>query len=183
MTPALREKILDLLARHNNMTIATIRPDGYPQATTVGYVNDGLDIYFGCGAESQKAQNLALNNKVSIAIDRDYQNWNQIQGLSLGGTAARITDAKEIERIGALMFEKFPQALDFGPGRATGLGVVSRDAERHLGARLHQRLWTLRTGDGLSVAQPELTATCRAGEGNRAEAGRHPSAFCRPAAA
>lgn len=115
MTPALREKILDLLARHNNMTIATIRPDGYPQATTVGYVNDGLDIYFGCGAESQKAQNLALNNKVSIAIDRDYQNWNQIQGLSLAGTAVRITDAKEIEKIGALMFEKFPQALDFGP--------------------------------------------------------------------
>jgi general stress protein 26 len=115
LTPALREKILDLLAHHNNMTIATIRPDGYPQATTVGYVNDELDIYFGCGAQSQKAQNLALNNRVSIAIDRDYENWNQIQGLSLAGTAARITDAKEIEKIAALMFEKFPQALDFGP--------------------------------------------------------------------
>jgi nitroimidazol reductase NimA-like FMN-containing flavoprotein (pyridoxamine 5'-phosphate oxidase superfamily) len=113
MAPALRETILDLLARHNNMTIATIRPDGYPQATTVGYVNDGLDIYFGCGAQSQKAKNLALNSKVSIAIDRDYESWNQIQGLSLAGTAARVTDADEIKKVGGLLFAKFPQAADF----------------------------------------------------------------------
>lgn len=74
MTPEMRTKILELLARHNNMTIATVRPDGYPQATTVGYVNDGLSIYFGCGAQSQKAQNLARNNKVSAAIDCDTEN-------------------------------------------------------------------------------------------------------------
>jgi len=74
VTPEMRTKILELLARHNNMTIATVRPDGYPQATTVGYVNDGLSIYFGCGAQSQKAQNLARNNKVSAAIDCDTEN-------------------------------------------------------------------------------------------------------------
>jgi general stress protein 26 len=123
MAPALREKILDLLTRHNNMTIATIRPDGYPQATTVGYVNDGLDIYFGCSAQSQKAQNLALDSKVSIAIDRDYENWDQIQGLSLAGTAARITDAHEIEKAGALLLEKFPQAADFGPEMREAMAV------------------------------------------------------------
>ena len=48
------------------MTIATIRPDGYPQATTVCYVRDGLTLYFGCAAESQKAQNIAYNDKVSL---------------------------------------------------------------------------------------------------------------------
>lgn len=113
MTPEMRTKILDLLARHNNMTIATIRPDGYPQATTVGYANDGLDIYFGCAEHSQKAINLALNNKVSIAIDRDYENWNEIQGLSLAGTASRVTDGNEIKKAGALFFAKFPQTADF----------------------------------------------------------------------
>jgi general stress protein 26 len=111
----MRSKILELLAAHNNMTMATVRPDGYPQATTVGYANDGFTIYFGCGTQSQKAHNLALNNKVSIAIDRDYENWNEIKGLSLGGTATPVTDPQEIEKVGALMFAKFPQARDFGP--------------------------------------------------------------------
>ena len=41
------------------MTIATNRPDGWPQATTVGYVNDGLTIYFLCSPQSQKAANIA----------------------------------------------------------------------------------------------------------------------------
>jgi hypothetical protein len=28
------------------MTIATLRADGWPQATTVGYVTEGLTLYF-----------------------------------------------------------------------------------------------------------------------------------------
>jgi nitroimidazol reductase NimA-like FMN-containing flavoprotein (pyridoxamine 5'-phosphate oxidase superfamily) len=120
MTPKMRAKILDLLARHKNMTIATVRPDGYPQATTVGYANDGLTIYFGCAEDSQKAKNLALNSKVSIAIDRDYENWNEIQGLSLAGTAARVTDADEIKKAGALFLDKFPQMAAFSEEELLG---------------------------------------------------------------
>ena len=41
-----RRRILQLLDAHRNMTIATLRPDGWPQATTVGYANDGLTLYF-----------------------------------------------------------------------------------------------------------------------------------------
>jgi hypothetical protein len=29
------------------------RPDGWPQATIVGYVNDGLTLYFLCSPQSQ----------------------------------------------------------------------------------------------------------------------------------
>ncbi len=46
------------------MTIATLRPDGWPQATTVGYVSEGLDLYFLCGPNSQKAHNLAVDDRV-----------------------------------------------------------------------------------------------------------------------
>ena len=55
----IRNKILSLLDQHRTMTIATLRPDGWPQATTVVYANDGLTIYFVCGPESQKVANLA----------------------------------------------------------------------------------------------------------------------------
>ena len=113
MTSGLRAKILDILSRHENMTLATLRPDGFPQATTVGYANDGLNIYFGCGSESQKAHNIAQDNRVSAAIDKEHANWNEIEGLSLGGTVVRVTDTAELEKVGALFVAKFPQLAAF----------------------------------------------------------------------
>ena len=55
MDDTLRSKILELLDQHRPMTIATNRPDRWPQATTVGCVNEGLTIYFLCSPQSQKA--------------------------------------------------------------------------------------------------------------------------------
>jgi nitroimidazol reductase NimA-like FMN-containing flavoprotein (pyridoxamine 5'-phosphate oxidase superfamily) len=96
-------------------TIATVREDGYPQATTVSYVNDGLKIYFGCAAESQKAKNLACNSKVSLTVNLPYTSWKEIRGLSIGGRAQRITDPREADQVGQLMFENFPQIAGYAP--------------------------------------------------------------------
>jgi nitroimidazol reductase NimA-like FMN-containing flavoprotein (pyridoxamine 5'-phosphate oxidase superfamily) len=63
----MREEILSVLRGASDMTIS-MRPDGYPQATMVSYVSDGLTMYFGCTAESQKVQNIAYNNKVSLTV-------------------------------------------------------------------------------------------------------------------
>jgi len=46
MDEPLKAKIIDLLARHNFMTLATVRSDGFPQATIVYYVNSGLILHF-----------------------------------------------------------------------------------------------------------------------------------------
>jgi pyridoxine/pyridoxamine 5'-phosphate oxidase len=62
----LKSKFLEISHRHHVMTLATIRPDGYPQATTVNY--DELTLFFATDAASQKAGNIKRNNKVSIAI-------------------------------------------------------------------------------------------------------------------
>jgi nitroimidazol reductase NimA-like FMN-containing flavoprotein (pyridoxamine 5'-phosphate oxidase superfamily) len=101
--------ILDQLARHENLTLATVRADGYPQATTVGYVNDGLTIYVGTGPDSQKIENIRGCDKVSLTVDRDEPDWSRIQGLSMGGRAAIVEDGGEITRIQSLMLAKFPQ--------------------------------------------------------------------------
>ena len=110
MDKALRKTILDILTHTNDMTIATVRPDGCPQATTVSYVSEGLTIYFVTGTHAQKAQNLAKCDKVSLTVDRPYTDWNEILGLSLGGTATPLTDEDEIEKVEKLMAKKFPQS-------------------------------------------------------------------------
>jgi hypothetical protein len=76
--------IHDVLATHNILTLATVRDDGYPQATTVGYVHEGLTLYIGTFAQAQKVANIRRSPKVSLTIDRDYDDWSQIKGLSMG---------------------------------------------------------------------------------------------------
>lgn len=115
MDQALRDQIVSIIDDVSDMTIATIREDGYPQATTVSYVSDGLTIYFGTEASSQKARNIARNNKVSLTIDRDYDNWETIEGLSMAAVATPVTDPEEAEKIEALMVKKFPQIVQYVP--------------------------------------------------------------------
>ena len=67
MDTALHAKILDILDRWPDMTVATVRSDGAPQATVVSFVHDGLRIYFGTGAQAQKAANIAREPRVSIS--------------------------------------------------------------------------------------------------------------------
>ena len=91
MDETIRAIILNLLSRHSVMTLATVRPDGFPQATTVYYVNDGLALYFATDPVSQKAANIMLNNKVSVAIAGETENANKLRALPLSGTAAKVT--------------------------------------------------------------------------------------------
>jgi hypothetical protein len=116
MDSAMHEKIVAILSRANDMTLATVRPDGYPQATTVGYVN---------GADTQKARNIALCDKVSLTVNLPYDRWEEIQALSMGARAARVTDPKEIAKVGRLILKKFPQGADFGPEEADSIALFS----------------------------------------------------------
>ena len=111
----LRRQIISIIDDVQDMTIATMREDGYPQATTVSYVNDGLTIYFGTAEDSQKARNISRTGKVSVTINRAYGDWDEIEGLSMAGIANRITDRKETEKVGELLFKKFPQIAGYVP--------------------------------------------------------------------
>jgi len=115
MDQAMLEKIKTILANAKDLTIATIREDGFPQATTVSYVSDGLTIYFACDPNAQKAKNIARCSKVSVTVNLEYSDWNEIQGLSMGALAEMITDPDEMKKMGQLMIDKFPQVVDYIP--------------------------------------------------------------------
>lgn len=105
-----RRKILSLLDQHRIMTVATLRADGWPQATTVGYVNDGLTLYFLCGLDSQKARNLARDNRLSLTIDHDTDDLMAITGLSMAAHAHAVTDRAEAEKVLRMLPLKYANA-------------------------------------------------------------------------
>jgi PPOX class probable F420-dependent enzyme len=109
MDEEIRRKILTLLDQHRIMTIATLRPDGWPQATTVGYANEGLTLYFLCGPESQKAANLTRDDRVSLSIDHDTPQVMEITGLSMAARAQVVEDPTEAEKALRLLMLKYPQ--------------------------------------------------------------------------
>jgi nitroimidazol reductase NimA-like FMN-containing flavoprotein (pyridoxamine 5'-phosphate oxidase superfamily) len=115
MDETIKPKILAVLNEHRIMTLATLRPDGWPQATTVGYVNDGFTLYFLCGLESQKARNLAHDNRVSLTIDHDTDQIMEITGLSMAARALIVTDRAEATRVLQMMPLKYPEQKSF-PG-------------------------------------------------------------------
>ncbi len=110
MDESMTRKILALLDAHRIMTVATLRPDGWPQATTVGYVNDGMTLWFLCGLQSQKSRNLARDDRVSITIDHDTADLMSITGLSMAARAHRVTDRAEAERVIGMLPLKYPDA-------------------------------------------------------------------------
>ena len=113
MNEELKQKILKLLDEHRIMTIATLRSDGWPQATTVGYANEGLTLYFLCGLDSQKARNLARDDRVSLTIDHDTEQVMGITGRSMAAHAQTVKDPAEGEKILRLLTQKYPEQNSF----------------------------------------------------------------------
>ena len=113
MDDTIRRKVLALLDQHRIMTIATLRPDGWPQATTVGYVNEGLTLYFLCGLDSQKAANLARDDRVSLTIDHDTPQVMEITGLSMAARAQLVLDRAEAEKVLNMLPQKYPEQVNF----------------------------------------------------------------------
>jgi general stress protein 26 len=108
-----REFVLDIIDKAQDLTLATVRPDGYPQATTVSYAHDGMTLYIGVGKDSQKVQNIRQNNKVSLTINTDYDDWSHIKGLSMSGLAEIVSDPEQIRQAGDCMLKRFPQLADW----------------------------------------------------------------------
>ena len=109
MTPELREVVLGILDKHRIMTLATNRPDGWPQATVVGYANDGLKIYCFVSRLSQKYANIVRDPRISAAIASDFADPLDIKGLSLAGKAVTLTEPAEFDRACDIFLKRYPE--------------------------------------------------------------------------
>lgn len=115
MNPQAEAKILQILNQNRIMTIATLRSDGWPQATAVGYVNDGFKLYFLCGLDSQKSKNIARDSRVSLTINDDPAQIMEITGVSMAARAIAVLDRTEAQKVLSMLPSKYPDQKNF-PG-------------------------------------------------------------------
>lgn len=112
-------RVLGILSENRVMAVATLRADGWPQATMVGYIHDGLVLYFAVGRDSQKLANLARDPRVSIAIGHHEPGESGPRGLSLAATVSEVTDADAVRRLNDLILERYPEQAVFTPSGAS----------------------------------------------------------------
>ena len=107
-------KAIGILDRHRLMTIATLRADGWPQATMVNYANEGLLLYFIISRQSQKYANIQRDSRVSIVIGRDFPDPREIQALSIAANASEVLDPKQWEHAIDLILARHPALAALG---------------------------------------------------------------------
>lgn len=162
MKQEFKRQITELLDDHRIMTVATNRADGWPQATIVGYANDGLILYCFVGRDSQKYANIVRDPRVSIAIGNDYPQPLQIRGLSMSARVEVVEDQGEIDHVTKILLHRYPEykvmprpdphavpmlrmtpevvsILDYqkGFGHTDLVRVTERDLAEHIEARRH----------------------------------------------
>jgi nitroimidazol reductase NimA-like FMN-containing flavoprotein (pyridoxamine 5'-phosphate oxidase superfamily) len=110
----MEQKAVDILNKYRLMAIATLRADGWPQATMVSYANEGLLLYFIVSRASQKYANIERDSRVSIVVGRDFEDPSQIKALSIAANASEVRDPKQRERAINLILERHPALIKLG---------------------------------------------------------------------
>jgi uncharacterized protein YhbP (UPF0306 family) len=103
---SLRERVLEQLAEHHVLTLATAGPEG-PWAAAVFYAHDGLTLYFLSSPNSRHSLNIADGAEVAATIQRDYDDWPGIHGLQLCGRAEPVP-ANDVAIVRERYGKRFP---------------------------------------------------------------------------
>jgi general stress protein 26 len=107
--------ILKLLNSQGLMTLATNSPEGQPHVSTLGYANDGLNIYFVTARDSEKRRNLLADSRAGAAI-RGRAEEGEAIGVSVEGRALPVENHEEIEALNRQVQIRSPDQAPFAPG-------------------------------------------------------------------
>ena len=107
-TPPAWSDIERFLADAQLYWIITVRADGRPHAVPlVGVWQDGA-FAFCTGAQEQKQRNLDANPQVAVTTGSTGANgWDSGEDVVVEGTAVRVTDAEDLQRLAEAWFAKY----------------------------------------------------------------------------
>lgn len=106
---------IDILNKNRIMSVATVRADGWPQSTIVGYANEGWRLYFLIYRTSQKFTNIARDNRISISVGHEARELREIRAVYAGCNAREVTDPSERSRAWALLAARHTDLADLAP--------------------------------------------------------------------
>jgi nitroimidazol reductase NimA-like FMN-containing flavoprotein (pyridoxamine 5'-phosphate oxidase superfamily) len=107
----MEQPALTILNANRIMSIATVRPDGWPQATIVGYANEGFRLYFLIYRSSQKFANIGHDNRVAVTVGQEPPELREIKAVYAGCEVREVTNLAERSRAWKLLAKRHPNLL------------------------------------------------------------------------
>lgn len=104
----MKDKAIKILDENRLLAIATLRSDGWPQATMVSYANEDILIYFVVSRASQKFANIERDDRVSLVVGHDFNDPSGIRALSIAARASEVRDPRQRARAIKLLLERHP---------------------------------------------------------------------------
>ena len=89
--------------------IATAGGTGIPHLVPVCHVLDGGKVYLASGTDGRKVLNLRANPQFALTVDHYSEDWGELRGVMVQGTAALIESGPRFRRIRRLLYAKYPQ--------------------------------------------------------------------------
>jgi nitroimidazol reductase NimA-like FMN-containing flavoprotein (pyridoxamine 5'-phosphate oxidase superfamily) len=120
----MEQPAIEILRSHRIMTIATVRPDGWPQATIVGYANEGWSLYFLIYRGSQKFANIRRDNRVAVTVGSEPTELQKIKAVYAGCEVSEVTDVAERSRAWELLAERHPNLTDLAPPQDSDVATM-----------------------------------------------------------
>ena len=122
------EEIEEFLAGDMKVQVATLGPDGTPHLTTLFYVLDEGRIAFWTYGASQKVKNLRRDPRISCLVE-DGEDYFELRGVSIRGTARIVEEYDEIKAFGARMTQRMAGDEDLGE---LGEQIVEQQAHKRV---------------------------------------------------
>ncbi|UGY92134.1 PPOX class F420-dependent oxidoreductase [Streptomyces gobiensis] len=134
MAAALSDNLKQLLDSPVFVTVATIQPDGSPQASPVWVKRDGDDLLFSTTIGRRKEKNLRRDPRVSVVVQRPDSPYNyaEVRGTATISTegAYELIDDLAMKYVGKKYAEFNPAAAQdaprvvvrISPRKAVGMG-------------------------------------------------------------
>ncbi len=99
-------RILNYLATHNTMTLATLGEDG-PWAAAVFYANgDNFNFFFKTSPSTRHGIDITQTAQIAATIQDDGQEWQSIVGIQAVGSCNQV-DTADASCANDLYLEKF----------------------------------------------------------------------------
>ncbi len=127
----MEQPAIEILDQNRLMSVATVRPDGWPQTTIVGYAHQGFRLYFLIYRSSQKFENISRDNRISISVGHEPRELREIRAVYAGCHAFEVTDLKEKSHAWMLLAERHPNLTDLAPPRSDEVATMAADC-RHV---------------------------------------------------
>lgn len=95
-----------ILNSHRIMAISTVRPDGWPQTTIVGYANRGFDLVFLIYRSGQKFANIEHDDRISIAVAAEPIDVHELQAVYAAAHAKILVDEADRQEAWRQLMER-----------------------------------------------------------------------------